>query len=200
MLLLEWKKLRYALGGAYIGVAPILETIRYIDSFTGRSQGFCFLHWKRELTRDCPTDDASYLLPLGLVSTQAPLISCSTCSSSCRSSRNLWQSLWLCEEWQEGRMYERKLILEQTPPPHFCHKVVYKKCTYFRELTKHSSWLSHCHEPNNYKKIMRYMPNLVSARILPYPLLHAVACLCLRRRMFDIVAFLSCNSVSLEGT
>ena len=99
--------------------------------FAGHRQGFCCSHWKRELTQRRP------LLPLmmqvvsmalGLVSTQALLISCSTHSSKLPFiQKAVSVVVQLCEERREGRMHETKLIFKQMPPPHFCLEVVCKK-------------------------------------------------------------------------
>ena len=60
------------------------------------------------------TDDAS--MPLGLVSTRAPLISCGTHSLKLLFIQKAVAVVTkLCKERWEGHMYKTKLIIEQTP-------------------------------------------------------------------------------------
>ena len=73
-------------------------------------------------------------MPLGLVWTQVPLISCSTRSSKLPFFKKATTVVLIvnlvcikdCKEWREGCMHET-WIFEQMPPPHFCLKVVCKK-------------------------------------------------------------------------
>ena len=74
-------------------------------------------------------------VPLGLVSTQALLISHSTRSAKLLFFQKAVAIVVIVEfalfkttrNGERGRMYETNGIFEQTPLPHFCLKVVWKK-------------------------------------------------------------------------
>ena len=103
--------------------------------------GMCELAWSRPLL---PQTMQVASVPLGLVSTQAPLISHGARSvlSESRGSRHdcriCMRVLKTTRNRGRGRMHETNWIFEQTPPPHFCLKVVCKKGGHvFRSLRYH---------------------------------------------------------------
>ena len=89
--------------------------------------------WAYAESSPVTTDDASCSVSLGLVSTQAPLISRSTRSAKLPFFQKAAAVVMIVEfaraysrlrGTEGGRMHEMNWIFEQTSPPHFCLKIV----------------------------------------------------------------------------
>ena len=113
-----------------------MHTQSTIASFAGHNQGFCCLHWKCELKWCCPPLTMQVAsMPLGLVSTQVSLISCSTRSSKLpfiQKAAAIVTIVWGTAGGAYGR--DKIIIRAIAPSPLLAQSSVQKVGAYFGKL------------------------------------------------------------------